>query len=103
MIQDRNNKHIKFIDVPYIHVTHVKRTENALTNKQVLKRSFKLKHELGIPMPLDYYYPEVFFKPRPKIVPNVWKNMSFGFMLRSFFETPLRKFKRRYLPKKIGY
>src|SRR5258708_21889294 len=34
-IQDRKTKHINFIDVPYIHVTHLERTGDALTNKQV--------------------------------------------------------------------
>lgn len=103
MIQDRDIKKIKFLDAPYLHATHLERTGNIFDNDKVLKRSFKLKHELGIEFPRDFYYPEVFFKERPGIVRNVWKCMDFKFWLRAFFETPLRKINRRFLPERIGY
>ncbi|QQG47098.1 MAG: glycosyltransferase [Candidatus Woesebacteria bacterium] len=103
MIQERSVSKIKFLDAPYLHATHLKRAGEFQKDSEVLKRSSKLKHELGIEFPKDFYYPEVFFKSRPKIVPNVWENMNFIFKLRSFFETPLRKINRRYMPEKIGY
>jgi hypothetical protein len=64
-----------------------------------MQRSKKNKHEIGIPVPLDFYYPEVFFRPRPKIVPSVWETPSFNFKLKAFVETPLRKIYRRTLLK----
>jgi hypothetical protein len=62
-----------------------------------------LKHELGNPFPLDYYYPEVFFRDRPKVVPSPWEKMERAFLLRAFLETPLRKVKRRLWQGKVGY
>ncbi len=97
MIQERDPNKIKFIDAPYIHGTYLQRAGIKTGDKEVMKRSVKLKRELGIPFSLDFYYPEAFFKARPSIVPNVWKNMDFGFKVRSFFETPLRKIKRRLI------
>lgn len=97
MIQERDPKRIKFIDAPYIHGTYLQRAGVKTGDSEVMKRSIKLKRELGISFPRDFYYPEVFFKVRPTLVPNVWKNMDFGFRLRAFFETPFRKIKRRLI------
>ncbi len=101
LIQDRDKTRIKLLDdAPYLHASFLNRSTSL---DEVYKRNHKLKHEIGINFPLNYYYPEVFFRSRPNIVPNVWENMDSGFWLQSFFETPLRKMKRRYLPKKVGY
>lgn len=100
LIQDRSKERIKFLDAAYLHASFLKRSNSM---DEVYKRGQKLKHEIGISFPLNYYYPEVFFRPRPDIVPNVWEKMDFNFWLQSVFETPLRRGKRRYLPKKIGY
>ncbi len=93
-IQNRDENKILFIDAPYIHTTHLVRSTN---DKEVMQRAKKLKHEIGLSFPKDFYYPEVFFDKRPSIVPNVWNNMSFSFRLRALVETPLRKLKRRLI------
>jgi len=103
MIQDRGNDKVILVDAPYMHATHLQRSGLAGKDKEVYKRAFKRKHELGIPFTNDFYYPEVFFRLRPTDVPSVWKNMNFKFKFRAFFETPLRKINRRYLPQKVGY
>lgn len=103
MIQDRDKEKIVFVDAPYLHATHLQRSGSVILDREVFKRAFKLKHELGIPFPGDYFFPESFFLDRPKIVPFVWKPMTFGFWLRSLIETPLRKIKRSLLPVKEGY
>lgn len=103
MIQDRDPQKIKYLDAPYLHVTHLQRAGSISLDKEVFKRPKKLKHEIGIEFPKDFYYPEVFFRPRPEIVPFVWEAMKAGFFLRSILETPLRKIKRRVLPVKEGY
>lgn len=103
MIQDRNPAKIKFIDSPYIHTTFLRRSESREEDLKVPKRARKLKHEIGISFPNNYFYPEVFFRPRPSIVQSPWEVMSLPFRLRSYLETPLRKIKRRALPKKVGY
>lgn len=102
-IQDRDQSRIHFIDAPYLHTTFLPRGANRNFDSDVLKRSFKRKYEIGIEFPSDYYYPEVFFRPRPGIVPNVWEKMTSDFKMRAQIETPLKKIKRRALPKKIGY
>jgi hypothetical protein len=63
----------------------------------------KLKYEIGEPFPKDFYYPEVFFRPRPEIVESPWKVMNPKFKFRALFETPPRKIKRRLWWGKAGY
>lgn len=82
-VQDLDKERILFLDKPYLHASFLK----------------KIKYEFGIPFPLDFYYPEVFFKLRPTIIPSPWKSMGFGYKFRAFFETPLRLIYRRILLK----
>ncbi|MBI2268248.1 MAG: glycosyltransferase [Candidatus Blackburnbacteria bacterium] len=103
MIQYRDSKNILFIDAPYLHATNIPRAGNFQKEEDVPKRKMKRKYELGIPFPLDFYYPEVFFRPKPRIVPSPWEKMSISFKIRAAVETPLRKIKRRFLPGKVGY
>ena len=103
MIQNRNPRKIIYIDAPYLHVTFLRRAGSIASDKKVPKRAKKLKHEIGISFPKDFFYPEVFFRQKPNIVNSPWKTMGRNFYLRSLIETPFRKFKRRYLPSKIGY
>jgi hypothetical protein len=102
MIQDRDPKKIAFVDAPYLHVTHLPRASGG-KDFDVVKRQRKLKHEMGLDFPRDFYYPEVFFKPRPEIVESPWKVMDTKFKLQSFIETPLRKIKRRIWWGRAGY
>lgn len=103
MIQERDKKKILFIEAPYLHATHLRRSETKEKDREVVKRSQKYKYELGIPFPKDYYYPEVLFKKRPEIVDSVWKRMDTSFYLKALLETPLRKAKRRLFRGKVGY
>ena len=102
-IEDRDKNKIKFIDAPYIHVTHLKRSENIISNIEVYKRNIKLKYEVGNELPFDYFYPEVFFKSRPDIVRSPWERMSIVYRLKSIIVTPLKKFRRRYLMKEVKH
>lgn len=104
LIQDRNPKKILFVDAPYIHATHIPRASERTREFEVPKRAQKLKYEIGIPFPRDFYYPEVFFRPRPEIVPSPWIKRSLGYTMRATFETPLKRIKRRVLKEtKAGY
>jgi glycosyltransferase involved in cell wall biosynthesis len=102
MIQDRDPAKIGYIDAPYLHVTHLQRAGNG-KDSDVIKRKMKLKYEIGEPFPKDFYYPEVFFRDRPEIIESPWGVMSKSFKFRAFFETPLRKIKRRLWYGKAGY
>ncbi len=104
MIQDRSTQKILFVDAPYLHATFLPRTLSREKDLLVPKRAHKFKYELGIPFLSDFYYPEVFFRPRPEIVPSVWEKRGIAYTLRAAFETPLKKIKRRLIKEsKIGY
>ena len=103
MIQDRDPKKIVFVDAPYLHFSLLPRAGERSEDEKVIKRAQKLKHELGARFPKDYYYPEVFFRPRPDSVPSPWERMDTKFLIRSAIETPPRKIKRRIWPGGVGY
>ena len=88
-VQNLPSERILSIDSIYLHTSFLKRG----------------KHEIGEKLPLDFYYPEVFFRPRPEIVPSVWETMNANFKSISLLETPLRKiYRRTLLPfKRHGY
>lgn len=87
-VQDLDKDRILFLDEPYLHASFLKRSP---------KEGKKIKYEIGESFPKDFYYPEVFFKSRPDMVPSPWKTMSNDYKLRALFETPLKKMKRRII------
>ncbi len=103
MIQYRDQKKIVFIDAPYLHATNVPRAGEIKKETDVPKRAMKRKYELGMPFPADFYYPEVFFRPKPDVVPSPWAKVDYYFKVRSAIETPLRRLKRKFIPAKVGY
>ena len=80
-VQDFPKEKILFYDKPYLHASFLK----------------KRKYEIGESFPKDFYYPEVFFLPRPSIVSSPWQPMTKDYKLRASVETPLKKIKRRLL------
>lgn len=103
MIQNRDSNKIGFVDSPYLHLTHLQRSFTRSKDLEVVKRKNKLKHEIGIQFPKDFYYPEAFFKEKPNFIESPWSVMFLSYKLRAFFETPLRKIKRRFKNEKVGY
>ncbi len=104
LIQERPKKFRKFLDAPFMHFTYLARSSSREKDFKVPKRDIKLKYELGISFPLDFYCPEIFFRPRPAIVPSPWRKIRKDYFLRAFMETPIRRLKRRMVKSdKIGY
>jgi glycosyltransferase involved in cell wall biosynthesis len=104
VIQERDKKDMYFLQKDgFMHFTNLQRSNLRSEDLKVPKRAFKFKHEIGEKFPLNYYYPDVFFKNHPQIVGDVWKNMDKSFYVRSLFETPLRKIKRLVFEGKSGY
>ena len=101
MVQER--KKIKFVDAPYMHTTFLRRSGSFEDDKKVPKRKLKRKYELGIPFLLDYFYPESFFRDRPRVVRSVWDSIDTKYLLKSTWQTPLKKVKRRLVSGKPGY
>ena len=79
---------IFFSDKKYMHLSHLIRST---------KSKFKYKYELGISFPKDFYYPEVLFRSRPKIVPSPWDVATSSYKAIAALETPPKKVKRRIL------
>lgn len=105
LIQERSSKKRKHIKNPaYLHFTNMLRSFSYNEDAKVPKRKIKKKYDLGIAFPLDFYYPEVFFRPRPAVVPSPWVKMGRRYKLRAYFETPIKVFKRKFfLSRKSGY
>jgi hypothetical protein len=101
LIQDRNSPKRRYINLPYMHFTNAPRSFS--NDKNIPKRSMKLKYDLGINFEPDFFYPEVFFIKRPEIVPTPWIKRDKQFEIRATLETPFRRLKRRILPQKVGY
>lgn len=84
LIQEREKSKRIFINTKaYLHFTHMNRAGTFSDENNVPKRKQKFKHELGIPFPSDFFYPEVFFRPRPEIVPSVWVKRNLSYELKS--------------------
>jgi hypothetical protein len=103
LIQNMDKSRRRFIDQPgYLHFTNLLRTSE-ISGSKVPKRKMKYKYELGNSFPLDFYYPEVFFRPRPDIIKSPWIKRNNYYLLRAAIETPLKMLKRKLLPAKSGY
>ncbi len=100
LIQDRDQKKIKFLNIYYHHATHLARST---ADNQTIKRSFKRRIELGKKIPSSQI-PKIFFKDRPSIIPDVAQPASLSFKLQSLILTPLKVIKRKLIPSiKTGY
>ena len=93
-IQDRDPKKIYFTDLHYFHMTHLPRSSQ---DEKVPLRKRKRKYEIGLPLPKNIEYPEVFSFKRPKVVLSPWLKMSRGEWVRGAVQTPLKRIKRRIL------
>lgn len=102
LIQNRNQKKIKFLNISYHHATHLLRTGSSQNNINVPKRAFKYKYSIGLSIPKEKI-PQIFFKNHPSIVPDVTAKALFYFWLISIFQIPIKLFKKIFTPKKDGY
>lgn len=89
-LQNFPSDQLILVDKPYLHTTHLPRSENRSEDKRTLKRGFKYRIELGNPFPSDFIYPEVFYSPRPGLVTNPWINRTMGYTLHGIALEPLR-------------
>lgn len=87
LVQEREK--ITFIEAPFLHVTHLKRSSHARKND-------KFKYELGNKVSNDFCFPEVLYSPRPKGIKLPWIKISGIDYLKARVLTPLRKAKRRF-------
>lgn len=103
LVQDLPKNRRYFMDQKtYLHFTHLPRSIGS-KDEDVPKRSFKLKHELGKEFPLDFYYPEVFFREKANFIESPWSPMDRQFFIKSRMLTPARKLKRKLVRTGSGY
>ena len=86
LIQER--KGVIFLDAPYLHVTHLKRSERP-------RKANKFKHELGNRTSSEFKFPEVLYKNYPKIISSPWIKISGWDLMKARILTPIRKVKRK--------
>ena len=103
LVQDRDAKKIKFLDLPYHHATHLHRSLARKEDLLVPKRKQKLKYELGEKIPKEEIPTIFFIRDRPDIVPDVIQAAPLSFWLKSFVLTPLRRLKRIIIKSPAGY
>jgi len=95
---------LKWVEAPYLHLTHLARSESREKDAEVAKRKGKFKYELGEEFPRDFYFPEVFFRlDRLEIVPTPWERRSWSFAMKSRLIEPARWLKRQVMRGKSGY
>lgn len=87
-IENFPKEKILFSEAKYLHLSHLERSG---------KSKNKFKYELGEIFPRDFYYPEVFFREKPSVVPSPWKVKTKSYKLLALVETPLKKIKRRII------
>lgn len=91
---DENNQPIQkrrgiiFVDAPYVHVTHLKRSN-------LKRKADKFKYELGKTVSSDFKFPEVLYKDYPQFISSPWSRISGTQLFKAKLLTPLRKIKRR--------
>ena len=104
LVQERDKKNMYFSKTyDFMHFTHLVRSNSRESDKQVIKRGFKYRYELGEEFALNYYYPEVFFEERPEIVPNVWEKRDLNYEMRARVYLVPRKIKKLFNKGKVGY
>jgi len=90
---------VDYVDTAYLHTTHLPRSSR---DKSTIKRSLKLKYELGnIIPPRDI--PEVIFGDHPSMVPDLTKRMSLWTYTKCLIFTLPRRLKRALFQSPEGY
>ncbi|MBI5358404.1 glycosyltransferase [Candidatus Amesbacteria bacterium] len=88
LIQNDINSNYNFVTAPYLHATHLERS-NLAWNSNTHRNIQKI--ELGDKIPDNFEYPKCLYIPGPN---NPWEKRSWSFVLNAMWQTPLREIKR---------
>lgn len=91
LIQDRRPFLGHFLDLPYLHATHLARSSK---DRDVMKRPFKRKFDLGLPFSRGFIYPVSFYIPHPPIISSPWRQRNLGYFLKALAQSPFKLVKR---------
>lgn len=79
-IQDEYHHKLFYLNRPFMHLTHLKRSSKDTHGKY--------KFDLGIKFPQDFNLPEIFYQKPSEIVPSPFKKRSMLFEIISFIRAP---------------
>ncbi len=82
-IQQRDSEKLVFMETPFIHLTHLRRSSINSHNK--------FKHDLGLKFIRDFHFPEVLYLKRPDIILSPWRKRSKLYEARSTIKGFLKK------------
>ncbi len=85
----QETERIEFTNTHYLHLSHLTRSSKGGKRKE--------KSEIGISFPLDFYYPETFFRPRPSMITSPWNGLKDLDMVKAMLATPIKKARRRLI------
>lgn len=103
LIQNGPRERRLFIDASYLHFTNVRRSLDKSGDEKVPKRKVKFKYDLGNSFPADFYYPEVFFRQRPAMIPSPWYKADIEYKIKSVLLSPARRIKGLVDRNRVGY
>lgn len=100
LLQNQSSDKIYFLDAPILHFSNLKRSSMRGGDKLAVKRSIKLKFDLGKKFKKDFKYPEVFYFNFPGFISNPWKKRSLPYITKAGIEYPLKTLKRKFFDAK---
>lgn len=104
LIQNRDVSRRYHMDgFAYIHATNISRSINVNEERKVIKRAKKFKYDIGVKLPLDFYYPESFFIKNDLNLVNIWNPRGLSYEMIARLEAPLKKIKNLFVRNKVGY
>lgn len=93
-IQNYGPKKLLFIKQRYFHMTYLLRSSQDKKDPG-MKRGPKKIPEIGIKLPKNTQFPEVFYLTRPGIVASCWIKQSLEDKIKAAVLTPFKKIKRK--------
>lgn len=87
-IQERDAKKQLFLEAPYLHFTHLKRSSQRQAQN-------KYKHDLGHNFPEGFKFPEVLYSDRPEIISDPFYRRSIKYEIVAKAKDQLKRIIRR--------
>jgi len=93
-LQELGEKRLGFLENRYFHLTYLKRSSLRGESSWGLKRGPRKIPEIGRRLPKLVSFPEVFYLPKPEIVPSCWRKPPLRDKIKAVILTPLKWLKR---------
>ncbi len=84
-VSDWEKKRLIYLRNRFIHMSFLPRSSRINFDRDVMLRAPKTRFTKGIPFPVDFKYPEVFYKKKPDLVPSSWKKLTLTDQLEGLY------------------